>query len=155
MTAQGGAVMAKPILDDVLWKFIEPLLPPPKKRRKRYPGRKPIDNRSALCAILFVLKTGIPWEYLPQELGWGSGMSAWRRLHAWQCQGVWQKIHEALLAHLHEANRIDWSRAVVDSSSVRAMHGGKKRDPIQRIAANPAANIIWSPMPTASRSRPR
>ena len=147
--------MAKPILDDVLWKFIEPLLPPPKKRRKRYPGRKPIDNRSALCAILFVLKTGIPWEYLPQELGWGSGMSAWRRLHAWQRLGVWQKIHEALLAHLHEADRIDWSRAVVDSSSVRAMHGGKKRDPIQRIAANPAANITWSPMPTAFRSRPR
>jgi transposase len=155
MTAQGGAVMAKPILDEVLWKFIEPLLPPPKKRRKRYPGRKPIDNRSALCAILFVLKTGIPWEYLPQELGWGSGMSAWRRLHAWQRQGVWQKIHEALLAHLHEADRIDWSRAIVDSSSVRAMHGGKKRDPIQRIAANPAANITSSPMLTASRSRPR
>jgi transposase len=147
--------MAKPILDDVLWKFIEPLLPPPKKRRKRYPGRKPIDNRSALCAILFVLKTGIPWEYLPQELGWGSGMSAWRRLHAWQRLGVWQKIHEALLAHLHEADCIDWSRAVVDSSSVRAIHGGKKRDPIQRIAANPAANITWSPMPTAFRSRPR
>lgn len=147
--------MAKPILDDVLWKFIEPLLPPPKKRRKRYPGRKPIDNRSALCAILFVLKTGIPWEYLPQELGWGSGMSAWRRLHAWQRLGVWQKIHEALLAYLHEADRIDWSRVVVDSSSVRAIHGGKKRDPIQRIAANPAANITWSPMPTAFRSRPR
>jgi transposase len=147
--------MAKPVLDDVLWKFIEPLLPPPKKRRKRYPGRKPIDNRSALCAILFVLKTGILWEYLPQELGWGSGMSAWRRLHTWQRLGVWQKIHEALLAHLHEADRIDWSRAVVDSSSVRAMHGGKKRDPIQRIAANPAANITWSPTPTAFRSRPR
>lgn len=147
--------MAKPVLDDVLWKFIEPLLPPPKKRRKRYPGRKPIDNRRALCAILFVLKTGIPWEYLPQELGWGSGMSAWRRLHAWQRLGVWQKIHEALLARLHEADRIDWSRAVVDSSSVRAIHGGKKRDPIQRIAANPAANITWSPMPTAFRSRPR
>ena len=147
--------MAKPILDDALWEIIQPLLPPPKKRRKRYPGRKPIDNRSALCAVLFVLKTGVPWEYLPQELGWGSGMTAWRRLHAWQRKGVWKKIHEALLAHLQEADQIDWSRAIVDSSSVRAMHGGKKRDPIQRIAANPAANITWSPMPTAFPSRPR
>lgn len=147
--------MAKPILDDTLWKIIEPLLPPAKKRRKRYPGRKPIDNRKALCAILFVLKTGLPWEYLPQELGWGSGMTAWRRLHAWQRKGVWKRIHEALLAHLQEADRIDWSRAIVDSSSIRAMHGGKKRDPIQRIAANPAANIILSPMPTAFPSRPR
>jgi transposase len=147
--------MAKPILDDALWEIIEPLLPPPKKRRKRYPGRKPIDNRSALCAVLFVLKTGVPWEYLPQELGWGSGMTAWRRLHAWQRKGVWKKIHEALLAHLQEADQIDWSRAIVDSSSVRAMHGGKKRGPIQRIAANPVANIIWSPTPTAFPSRPR
>lgn len=147
--------MPKPILDDTLWKIIEPLLPPPKKRRRRYPGRKPIDNRSALSAILFVLKTGLPWEHLPQELGWGSGMTAWRRLNAWQRKGVWQKIHEALLAHLHQADRIDWSRAVVDSSSVRAVHGGKKRDPIQRIAANPAANIIWSPTPTAFPSQPR
>jgi len=147
--------MAKPVLDDALWEIIEPLLPPPKKRRKRYPGRKPIDNRSALCAVLFVLKTGLPWEYLPQELGWGSGMTAWRRLHAWQRKGVWKKIHEALLAHLQEADQIDWSRAIVDSSSVRAMHGGKKRDPIQRIAANPAANITWSPTPRAFPSRPR
>jgi transposase len=147
--------MAKPILDDRLWKIIEPLLPPPRKRRKRHPGRKPIDNRRALSAILFVLKTGLPWEYLPQELGWGSGMTAWRRLHAWQKKGVWQKVHEALLAHLHQADQIDWSRAIVDSSSVRAVHGGKKRDPIRQIAANPAANITWSPTPRAFRSRPR
>ena len=133
--------MAKPILDDRLWKVIEPLFPLPKKRRRRYPGRKPIDNRKALCAILFVLKTGLPWEYLPQELGWGSGMTAWRRLHAWQKQGVWKKVHEALLAHLQGADQIDWSRAIIDSSSVRAVHGGKKRAPVPQIALNLAASI--------------
>ena len=68
--------MARPILDDELWKLVEPLLPPPKKRRRRNPGRKPKDNRSVLTGILFVLKTGIPWEYLPKEMGCGSGM-AW------------------------------------------------------------------------------
>ena len=132
--------MAKPILDDALWDIIEPLLPPPKRRRKRYPGRKPIGHREALSAILFVLKTGLAWELLPQELGWGSGMTAWRRLHAWQKKGVWKKIHAALLAHLHQADQIDWSRAIVDSSSVRAVHGGKKRAETRRIAAKPAAN---------------
>jgi transposase len=141
MAAQGGAVMAKPILDDSLWEVVKPLLPLPKKRRRRYPGRKPIDNRKALCAILFVLKTGLPWEYLPQELGWGSGMTAWRRLHAWQKQGVWRKVHEAILAHLQGADQIDWSRAIIDSSSVRAVHGGKKRAPVRRIALNLAASI--------------
>lgn len=147
--------MAQPILDDKLWAIIEPLLPPPKKRRKRFPGRKPLDNRKALSAILFILKTGLPWEHLPQELGWGSGMTAWRRLHAWQKRGVWQRIHKALLTNLQHADQIDWSRAVVDSSSVRAVHGGKKRAPIPQIAANPAANIMWSPTPTAFPSRPR
>jgi transposase len=134
--------MAKPILDDTLWEIIEPLLPPPKRRRKRYPGRKPIGHRQALSAILFVLKTGLAWELLPQELGWGSGMTAWRRLHAWQNKGVWTKVHAALLAHLQQADQIDWSRAIVDSSSVRAIHGGKKRGPTPRIAAKPAASTI-------------
>jgi transposase len=147
--------MAKPILDDRLWSIIEPLLPRPRKRRHRYPGRKPIDNSRALSAILFVLKTGLPWEHLPQELGWGSGMTAWRRLQAWQQRGIWRKIHEALLAHLHGADQLDWSRAIVDSSSVRAVHGGKKRDPIRQIAANPAASITWSPTPPAFPSQQR
>jgi transposase len=146
--------MAKPILDDRLWEIIEPLLPRP-KRRRRYPGRKPVDNRKVLAAILFVLKTGLPWEHLPQELGGGSGMTAWRRLQAWQNLGIWQKIHEALLAHLQGAGQIDWSRAIVDSSSIRAAHGGKKRDPIQQIAANPAANIILSRTRPAFPSRRR
>jgi transposase len=134
--------MAKPILDDRLWEIIEPQLPPPKRRRKRYPGRKPIGHRQALSAILFVLKTGLAWELLPQELGWGSGMTAWRRLHAWQKKGVWKKIHAALLAHLQQADQIDWSRAIVDSSSVRAVHGGKKRARTRPIAAKPAASTI-------------
>ena len=134
--------MAKPILDETLWEIIEPLLPPPKRRRKRSPGRKPIGHRQALSAILFVLKTGLAWELLPQELGWGSGMTAWRRLHAWQKKGVWAKIHAALLAHLQQADQIDWSRAIVDSSSVRAVHGGKKRGPTPRIAAKRAASTI-------------
>jgi transposase len=147
--------MAKPILDDALWELIEPLLPPPRKRRKRHPGRKPIDNRKALCAILFVLRTGLPWEYLPQELGWGSGMTAWRRLRDWQRRGVWAKIHATLLAHLHQADAIDWSRAVIDSASVRAVHGGKKRAATPQTAGNSAASTMWSRTPAAFRWRPR
>lgn len=71
--------MAKPILDDELWALIEPLLPPPKPRRVRYPGRKPLDNRAVLTGILFVLQTGLRWDLLPREMGCGSGMSCWRR----------------------------------------------------------------------------
>lgn len=115
--------MAKPLLPDELWRRIEPLLPPPKPRRFRYPGRKPVGHRPALTGILFVLKTGIPWEDLPQELGCGSGMTCWRRLQAWQHAGVWPRLVELLLAELNEADRIDWSRAAIDSSLTRALGG--------------------------------
>src|SRR5580692_1011787 len=121
--------MAKPLLPDDLWNRVEPLLPPPKPRRFRFPGRKPIDNRKALIGILFVLRTGIRWEDLPRELGCGSGMTCWRRLRDWQEAGVWQSLHEKLLAELQGADKIDWSRAAVDSTSVRALGGGEETGP--------------------------
>src|SRR5262245_6229805 len=115
--------MAKPLLPDPLWQRIEPLLPPPKRRRFRFPGRKPVDNRQALTGILFVLKSGIPWEMLPQEMGCGCGMTCWRRLRDWHRAGVWDALHELLLAELHEADQIDWSRAALDSATARALGG--------------------------------
>lgn len=143
--------MAKPILDDRLWARIEPHLPPPKPRRQRYPGRKPIGNREVLTGILFVLITGIPWEYLPQEMGCGSGMTCWRRLRDWQKAGVWEKIHRVLLEELRRADQIDWSRALVDSASVRALFGGPKPVPTQRIGGKKARSITSLPMRRASR----
>jgi transposase len=131
--------MAKPLLPDELWNRIEPLLPPPKPRRFRYPGRKRVDDRKALTGILFVLKTGICWEDLPQELGCGSGMTCWRRLRDWQDAGVWQALHELLLAELNADDRIDWSRAAVDSSSVRALGGGEKTGPNPTDRAKPGS----------------
>jgi len=134
--------MAKPILDDDLWEIIEPVIPK-RKRRFRYPGRKPIPDRAALTGILFVLKTGIGWEDLPREMGCGSGMTCWRRLRDWQEAGVWDKIHRLLLNKLRQADQIDFSRAVVDSASVRAVFGGQKPAPIPRIAEKKARNTIW------------
>ncbi len=144
--------MAKSILDDRLWKLIEPLLPPPKPRRFRYPGRKPVENRAALTGILFVLRTGIGWEYLPQEMGCGSGLTCWRRLRDWQAAGVWDKIHRMLLNELRRAGQIDWSRAAVDSASVRAVGGAKKRGRTPRTAARKARSTMSSPTRKASRS---
>jgi transposase len=111
--------MAKPLVYDELWELIEPLIPT-LKRRYRHPGRRRADDRKVLTGILFVLQTGIPWEYLPQEMGSGSGMTCWRRLREWQEAGVWQRLHGLLLARLYEADRIEWSRAAIDSSHVRA-----------------------------------
>ena len=118
--------MAQPLVSDALWARIEPLLPPPKARRRRFPGRMPLDRRKVLTGIIFVLKTGIPWEELPQEMGCGCGMSCWNYLQAWHRSGVWKRLHEVLLAELQETDRIDWSRAAVDSSHARALGGGEK-----------------------------
>lgn len=143
--------MPRPLLDDDLWAVIEPLLPPPKRRRRRYPGRKPISDRQALTGILFVLRSGIPWEMLPKEMGCGSGMTCWRRLKAWQGAGVWERLHRLLLARLRAADRIDFSRAIADSSSIRAVGAGKKRDRTQPIAAVRARNTTSSPTRRAFR----
>ena len=135
--------MAKPLVDDKLWSIIEPILPKP-TRRFRYPGREQrVSDRQALTGILFVLQTGIPWEMLPQEMGCGCGMTCWRRLHAWQDAGVWDRLHQVLLSRLRGANRIDFSRAIADSSSVRAVHGGKKLDRTQPIAARRDRSIMY------------
>jgi transposase len=122
---EGDGSMSRPLVSDALWERIEPLLPPPKARRFRYPGRKPLDRRKVLMGIIFVLRTGIPWEELPTEMGCGSGMSCWNYLVAWQRAGVWDKLHHILLNELQEADRIDWSRASADSSHARALGGGE------------------------------
>jgi len=97
--------MAKPLLTDELWSVIEPLLPPEKPKPEG--GRPPVNNRAALTGIIFVLRSGLPWEMLPQEMGCGSGMTCWRRLRDWQTAGVWHQIHRVLLDQLGGADLID------------------------------------------------
>jgi transposase len=128
--------MAKQLLPDELWNRIEPLLPPDRPKPKG--GRPPISNRAALTGILFVLKTGTPWEYLPKEMNCGSGMTCWRRLRDWQNAGVWTKIWRRILDELGESGLIDWSTSAIDSCSVRAVFGGRKLAQIPRIVARMA-----------------
>src|SRR5438552_16603547 len=104
--------MSKPLVTDELWEIIEPLLPqePPKPKG----GRPRVPDRAALTGIIFVLRSGLPWEMLPQEMGCGSGVTCWRRLRDWQEADVWRSLHRALLDCLGEADKIDWSRASID-----------------------------------------
>ena len=123
--------MAKEVVTDELWETIEPLLPP--EPPKPQGGRPRIDDRAALTGIIFVLKSGIPWEMLPKEMGCGSGMSCWRRLKEWQEAGVWEKLHRALLDRLGEADQIDWERASLDSASIPAKRGVQRPERIRQI----------------------
>jgi transposase len=132
--------MAAPLVSDSLWLIIEPLLPPMIPKPKG--GRPRVPPRAALSGILFVLRTGIPWEMLPTEMGCGSGVTCWRRLRDWQAAGVWDGLHRELLRRLRDADRIDWSRACMDSSSIAAKRGVQRPARTRRIAADPAQSAI-------------
>ena len=132
--------MAKPLLTDELWQRIKPHIPPDPPKPKG--GRPRVPDRACLTGILFVLKTGTPWEYLPREMGCGSGMTCWRRLRDWQAAGVWQRIWQTLLDELGLADGIDWSTSAMDSCSVRALFGGRKPARIPRIGARMARSGI-------------
>jgi transposase len=139
-----------PALPDDLWAALAPLLPPHPLRPKG--GRPRLDDRVALTGILFVLRSGIPWEMLPAEMNRGCGMSCWRRLRDWQAAGVWRRLHRVLLERLHAADEIDESRASLDSASVPAKKGGLPLARTRRIAARRAPSATSSPTRAARRS---
>ena len=136
--------MAQRLIDDALWRRIEPLLPTPPRRRFKAMGRPRVPDRAALTGILFVLRSGLPWQMLPKEMGCGSGSTCWRRLVRWQRAGVWKRLHAVLLAELRQRGQLDLARAIADSSSIRALRGGKKLDRTLPIAVRRGRNITFS-----------
>jgi transposase len=146
--------MSQRLIDDALWSRIEPLLPQPPRRRWKTMGRPRVPDRATLTGILFVLRSGLPWQMLPKEMGCGSGSTCWRRLARWQRAGVWRRLHAVLLAELRQRGQLDLTRALVDSASVRALRGGKKLDRTQPIAVRRGRSITFSLRRAASRCRP-
>lgn len=139
--------MAKPLVPDELWAIIEPLLPPHPPRPKG--GRRPVDDRACFAGILFVLKTGIGWEDLPQEMNCGSGMTCWGRLRDWHAAGVFVRLHEELLARLRAQGLLGTDFAVADSGSVRAVFGGKRPGRARPTGLRRVPSTTSSPTPAA------
>jgi transposase len=82
-------------------------------------------DRNCFAAIVYMARTSTPWRLLPaRELGCGSPTTCWRRLTEWARAGVFDALHLAVLDRLGEQGRLDWSRASVDTTSVRAKRGG-------------------------------
>ncbi|WP_089403300.1 IS5 family transposase [Geodermatophilus saharensis] len=111
------------LISDELWALVEPLIPPRPPAIHGRTGRPRTSDRDVLEGIAFVLSTGIGWAKLPTELGYGSGWTCWRRMHEWAEAGVFDRLHTAVLDRLGETGRLDWSRASLDSVSVRAKGG--------------------------------
>jgi transposase len=143
----------KPLVTDELWDVVAPLLP----RRRAQPrgGRPWVDDRATLNGVLYVLRTGIAWRHLPTELGWGSGVTCWRRLREWQRRGVWKRLHRAMLDRLAAADQIDWTRAALDSRSLAAKKGEPPSGGTGPTRASRARSTTSSRTATGSRSRSR
>src|SRR6266516_98134 len=145
--------MAAALLPGPLWDLVEPFLPTPPRRPKG--GRPRVSDRACLTGILFVLRSGIPWQRLPQELGCGPGMTCWRRLRDWQRAGIWDLIHFALLDWLARQDQIEWSLAVIDSGSVRAVYGGAQTGPNPtdraKCGKQASSDLRWAQHPLAVR----
>ncbi len=130
--------MAAPwIVNDELWAVIEPLLP---IKPAGTPGPARMDDRLVFQGILFVLFTGIGWEDLPQELGFGSGMTCWRRVRDWTEAGVFDRMHQAMLEHCNAAGLIDFDRVITDGSHIRAKKGAPRPVRARSTAARQARN---------------
>ena len=142
--------MAKPLVSDDVWAVVAPLLPPEPPKPKG--GRPRVPDRACLTGIVFVLRSGIPWELLPPELGCGSGMTCWRRLRDWQAAGVWERLHRALLDRLGTSGQIDWERACLDSASIPANRGATTPSRTRRTARSRARSATWWSTAGAPRS---
>ncbi|WPB73396.1 IS5 family transposase [Archangium violaceum] len=135
--------MAHELVPDALWERVAPLLPVPKKKKSGR-GRPRADDRAALEAIVFVLRTGIPWEMLPTKQFGLSGMTAWRRLEQWTRAGVFEQLQCSLLNALGQRGQVDMRRASLDSSTVRASKGGPftGKNPTDRAKAGSKHHLL-------------
>jgi transposase len=143
--------LADDLVPDELWAIVAPLLPAPP--RPPYGGRhRTISDRACFAAIVYMARTSTPWRLLPaRELGWGSPATCWRRLTEWASAGVFDQLHLQVLDWLGELGRLDWSRASVDSASVRAKRGGTTLAQIQSIVASLEVSSTWSATPAGCR----
>jgi transposase len=148
-------VLVDDLVPEQLWALVEPLLPAPP--RPPYGGRRrTVPDRNCLAAIVYMARTSTSWRLLPtRELGCGSPATVWRRLTEWAKAGVFDQLHLEVLDRLGNAGRLDWSRASVDTMSVRAKRGGTTWAQIPSTAASQGPSCISSPTARACRSPSR
>ncbi|MFE9927122.1 IS5 family transposase [Streptomyces sp. NPDC005774] len=131
--------MSDDLVPDDLWDRVAPLLPPRPPRRRRYPGRLPVDDQAALRGIVYVLRKGVSWADVPAERIGCSGVTAWRRLRDWTEAGVWPRLHEVLLAEPRKAGLLEMDDAAIDGSHVRALKRGAHTGPSPVDRARPGS----------------
>src|SRR5688572_4512668 len=116
---------------DDLWRVVERVLAeldPPKRT-----GRRRIDPRAALDAIIFRLRSGCQWNRLPAEFPDDS--SVHRTFQRWVRAGVLEHVWAVLVAQCAELGGVDWTWQAADAALGKARSGGIMWGGTPRIAA--------------------
>jgi transposase len=106
--------MSQRNLTDAQWERLKPLLPPQKPKT----GRKNLDHRRIINGILWILRTGAPWDDLPRCYGKRGTVSS--RYYRWRKKGIWDRIFADLQAQAAADTNLDWTIHFVDSTVIRA-----------------------------------
>ncbi len=127
------------LLTDEQWELIEPLLPKPRPRHDKR-GRPPAPNRPCFEGILWILRTGAAWRFLPDKFP--SPSTCWRRLQQWEEQGVWLDAWRALLGALDAEGLLQWDETFLDGSFAPAKKGVSRS--VKPSAAREQSGWYWS-----------
>jgi putative transposase len=122
MADEGLGIGSEYQISDALWERIKPLLPPPKPKKK--PGRPRMDDRKAMTAIFYVLRTGCQWKALPRSLGAASTVHD--RFQEWREAGVFERMWQAGVMEYDEVKGLDWEWQAMDGAMTKAPLGGKR-----------------------------
>ncbi|MFJ4695470.1 IS5 family transposase [Streptomyces sp. NPDC088766] len=126
-----GVGLSQRLVPDELWSLVAPLLPS-FTSRPQGGGTAPVDERAVFTAVVYVLTSGCAWRHLPETFG-VSPATAHRRFSAWTKDGLWRRLHQAVLDELGARGEVDWTSAIVDAASVRAKKGSLTgRNPVDR-----------------------
>src|SRR5262245_32873678 len=122
-------MMARGDLTDRQWERLQPLLPPERSGKKGHPYR---PHREVLNGILWIQRTGAPWEDLPER--YPPRSTCHDRLLRWQQDGTWEHVLQALLAAADAHRELAWAAAALDSTTVRAHQhaAGARHQPSRR-----------------------
>ena len=117
----GSRTAPKPYLSDSQWVLIADLFPHPPVSRKG--GRPRIPPRECLEGVIFIMRTGCGWDYLPNW--YPSPATCWRRLDEWTRTGIFEKAWHRLLGKLDALKQIQWNECMADATFSPAKKGGK------------------------------
>lgn len=134
-------------LPDEVWSTFEPVLPPAVWCGN---GRPPADNRACLHGILYVLVSGVGWDFVPACFPCGRTLKG--RLTRWLALDRFRAVWAALAADYERLAGVNWDKVLLDGAKHKAPKGGRRPAPAPSTAASAGPGCTWRATSTRCRS---